>query len=371
MLYLGLRIARYGYSKKNLAKYVIGFTLGNVLVLYPLFFVVFGILSEYKDGADQSVKSAGSVTLDKRSPSPDLVLIAGGPFQMGDSFAEGATDEGPVHTVELSSFFMSRHEVTNGQYRDFLQSALTQGLITVIDGVVYRAGSEISYPYCDTSTSSSSSQIAYNGGVFRARTRGGRYRVNDPAVYVSWYGAAAYCNWLSQQESRKPCYDLETWECDFSKDGYHLPTEAQWEYAARGGLSGKRFPWGDTISHSQVNYLSDSRYRYDTSPTRGYHPTWSDGVTPYTSPVGSFAPNGYDLYDMAGNVWEWCNDWHSSSYYSSSPHTNSTGPTSGISHVIRGGGWSNNADDCRVANRVNLGPVYRNFNLGFRISVSD
>jgi len=367
MLYLGLRIARYGYSKKNLAKYVIGFTLGNVLVLYPLFFVVFGILSEYKDGADQSVKSAGSVTLDKRSPSPDLVLIAGGPFQMGDSFAEGATDEGPVHTVELSSFFMSRHEVTNGQYRDFLQSALTQGLITVIDGVVYRAGSEISYPYCDTSTSSSSSQIAYNGGVFRARTRGGRYRVNDPAVYVSWYGAAAYCNWLSQQESRKPCYDLETWECDFLKNGYHLPTEAQWEYAARGGLSGKRFPWGDTISHSQANYYSSSSYDYDIGPTRGYHSTWNDGIYPYTSPVGSFAPNGYGLYDMAGNVWEWCNDWYSD--YTSDSQTNPTGPSSGEFRVLRGGSWGSYANRCSLTHRNRMTPLSRSVKFGFRLAL--
>lgn len=213
------------------------------------------------------------------------------------------------------------------------------------------------------------------GSVFSVRTKGGRSMVNDPMVRVSWYGAVAYCNWRSHQEGRQPCYNLSTWTCDFSKNGYRLPTEAQWEYAARGGLSGRRFPWGNTITHSQANYYSRSEYSpglsptpYDISPTRGCHPTWDDGIYPYTSPVGSFAPNGYGLYDMTGNVWEWCNDWHDD--YSSSPQTNPTGPTSGTYRVLRGGCWYYGAGYCRVASRGSLGPGVRSDSrVGFRVSL--
>jgi formylglycine-generating enzyme len=310
------------------------------------------------------------VTADDGASGPDMVRIPGGTFQMGDSFSEGDSDERPVHTVTLSSFYMSRCEITNGQYRDFLQSALAEGLITVSGGVVYRAGSGTSYLYCNTSAWNSHSQIAYSGGVFSVRTKGGRSMVNDPMVMVGWYGAAAYCNWRSQQEGRQPCYNLSTWTCDFGKNGYHLPTEVQWEYAARGGLSGKRFPWGNTITHSQANYESDSYFSYDISPTRGYHHTWNDGIYPYTCPVDSFVPNGHGLHNMAGNVWEWCNDWYSDSYYGSSPQINPIGPTSGTYRVLRGGGWGYSAGYCRVANRNHSWPGHwGDDGGGFRVSL--
>jgi len=298
----------------------------------------------------------------------DMAYIPGGTFQMGDSLNEGDSDGRPVHTVTLDPFYMNKYEVTNQQYCDYLNSAKSQGSITVTSGVVYKAGSGTSYPYCDTSTSSSSGQIAYTGGVFSVRSKGGRSMVNDPMVDVSWYGAAAYCNWRSQQGGKEQCYNLATWNCDFSKHGYRLPTEAEWERAARGGLAAKRFPWGDTISHSQANYGSDRdpHYPYDVSPTEGYHPDWDD-VYPYTSPGGSFAANNYDLYDMAGNVEEWCNDWYSSTYYSSSPTNNPSGPAGPLSsRVLRGGSWIYNAHACRVAYRHYGTPGYRDNNSGFR-----
>jgi formylglycine-generating enzyme required for sulfatase activity len=325
-------------------------------------------------------------------PPPEMVLVPGGSFQMGDSFAEGDSVERPVHTVTLDSFYVGKYEVTNSQYCQYLNSALGQGLITVTSGVVYKAGSGTSYPYCGTSTSSTYSQIVYSGGVFSVRTKGGRNMSNDPMVEVSWYGSVAYCNWRSQQEGYQTCYnDFVTWNCDFSKHGYRLPTEAEWEYAARGGLSGKRFPWSDpNITHSQANYHSSSSYSYDISPTRGYHPIWNDGIYPYTSPVGFFdgslrqksdfnwpasqssyqttsGANGYGLYDMAGNVWEWCNDWYSSTYYSSSPPNNPTGPTSGSYYVLRGGCWWYWVIDCRAACRGLSYPYSRYHDIGFRV----
>jgi len=279
-------------------------------------------------------------------PHIDTVLIPGGTFEMGDNFNEGDLDEWPVHAVTIDSFYMGATEVTNGQYCEFLNSAS----IKVIDGVVYSASdSSNSYPFLDTHTGDADSQIDYSSGLFTVRTKGGRNMANDPVVQVSWYGAKKFCDYY----------------------GYRLPTEAEWEYAARGGLSGRRFPWGDTISHRQANYYSRSSYSYDVSPTRGFHAAYNDGIHPYTSGVGDFAPNGYGLYDMAGNVWEWCNDWYLRSYYSTSPSNNPTGPTSGPYRVLRGGCWNDAADACRVAYRSGIIPDARDCNYGFRVALSD
>ena len=171
-------------------------------------------------------------------------------------------------------------------------------------------------------------------------------------VRVSWYGSVAYANWRSAMVGQPMCYNLSTWACDFNMNGYRLPTEAEWEKAARGGVAGHRVPWSDsdTIQHARANYYSSTSYSYDTSPTRGYHPTFAVGNMPYTSPVGYFAPNGYGLYDMAGNVWEWCNDWYRSTYYSTTPypHVNPHGPTRGASRVLRGRPRTGAAEDAPV-----------------------
>ncbi len=188
-------------------------------------------------------------------------------------------------------------------------------------------------------------------------------------VTVSWYGAVAYCNWRSGEEGYESCYDLSTWVCNFSKHGYRLPTDAEWEYAAHGGNHNPyyRFPWSDTISHSQANYNADQSYSYDLSYPNGYHPDYND-VKPYTSPVGSFAPNSYGLYDMAGNVWEWCNDWYDAEYYYESPYDNPTGPgpASGV-RILRGGCWRDDAYHCRVATKLISNPVYHFYMFGFRV----
>ena len=164
-----------------------------------------------------------------------------------------------------------------------------------------------------------------------------------PVVCVSWYDAVAFCNWLSSRAGLEKVYDENTWKADFSKVGFRLPTEAEWEYAARAG--GKK-----------IKYPDDANY-WGTGRDRWWH----------TSPVGSFPPNELGLYDMAGNVWEWCNDWYSANYYKVSPVDNPTGPLSGTFKVLRGGAWDNLPKECRSSRRHPKEPDCTYTSHGFRI----
>jgi sulfatase modifying factor 1 len=303
-------------------------------------------------------------------PDPRTIVISAGEFQMGDTFDESERNELPVHAVHLDAFRIDRYEVTTQQYVNALNWAYAQGgQIAIIDDTVYKYETGTTYPYCDTFGSHLYSKVVWTGSGFTVVPG----RENHPMVIVSWYGAAAYANWRSAMEGRTPCYNLDTWACNFGADGYRLPTEAEWEKAARGLVGGHRFPWSyvDTIHHARANYFSwweDGApvYSYDVSPYEGYHPTFDGGALPFTSPVDWFLSNDYSLHDMAGNVLEWCNDWYLSSYYSVSPYENPQGPPSGSGRVLRGGSWSNDAYYCRVAFRGGASPDSRLWNYGFR-----
>ena len=282
-------------------------------------------------------------------PAPtDMVYIPAGSFQMGDTFlTDGDRNALPVHSVQISAFFMDKFEVSREKWLDVYSWAI---------GHDYSFG---------------------NGGSFKA--------VTHPVHTINWWDAVKWCNARSEKEGLTPCYytteaqtivyrsgnENITNACvNWSANGYRLPTEAEWEKAARGGLNAKRFPWGDTIAHSNANYnAKPGSYAYDVSPTSVYHPDYQSGATPYTSPVGSFAANGYGLYDMSGNLWEWVWDWYDATYYGQPAATqdNPRGPT-GVSsnRVLRGGFWSYYAFYARCADRFVNGPGYAFYNVGFR-----
>ncbi len=273
-----------------------------------------------------------------------MSLIPAGTFQMGDTFNEGQYYELPVHSVYVSAFYMDKYEVTQDLWNRVKAWGATNG-----------------YSY------------EYPGSAKAA---------NHPVQSIDWYDMVKWCNARSQLEGRAPAYytDAALTQVYTTGEiapyvnwngGYRLPTESEWEKAARGGAVGHRFPWSDTdtISESRANYYAASNtYPYDISPTYGYNPAFITGNEPYTSPVGSFPPNGYGLYDMAGNVWEWC--WDYAGTYPGAPQTDPRGPSTGSTRVGRGGNWNFYAVDCRCAYRYGNSPAYTATNIGFRCALA-
>jgi len=272
-----------------------------------------------------------------------MALIPAGSFTMGDTL-DGETDAIPIVTVNVSAFYMDTNLVSYSQWQSVYHWATNNG-----------------YDFDDA---------------------GSGKATNHPVQTVDWYDTVKWCNARSQQAGLTPVYytdtnltqvytngDTDAVYANWAASGYRLPTEAEWEKAARGGLSGYRFPWGganNTISESQANYFGDTNdYSYDLGPN-GYNSIGSiGGVSPATSPVGSFAANGYGLYDMAGNVVEWCWDWYDTPYEGGS---DPRGPASSFydARVLRGGVWNYIALIARCANRSADDPSAAINYVGFR-----
>ena len=270
-------------------------------------------------------------------PSGMVLIPYGGPFTMGDPFG-GRADAKMVTNVLISPFYMDANLVTWAQWQGVYGYATNHGYTFVHPG----AGKGATHP----------------------------------VQTVDWYDVVKWCNARSEQAGKLPVYYTDagltvvyrsgevTPYANWSAKGYRLPTEAEWEKAARGGLAGQRFPWGNLISQTNANYYGNTAsYAYDLGPN-GYNPNGSIGGTfPATSPAGSFASNGYGLYDMAGNVFQWCWDWYGTPYAGGSdPH----GMAVGFGRVLRGGAWNYVANFSQCAFRVFNNPDGTYDYFGFR-----
>ena len=245
----------------------------------------------------------------------EVVVIPAGEFQMGGSDSDAEIDEHPVHTVDVNAFYIHKYEVTNAQYKNFVDA--------------------------NPQWQKNSIPRKFHNGEYLKLWKDNTYppgKENHPVVYVSWYAAMAYAKWA----------------------GRRLPTEAEWEKAARGGLVGAKYPWGDVIDDSIANYGGD----------------FGD-----TKPVGSYSPNDYGLYDMTGNVMEWCLDAYDESFYNHSPSRNpiAGGPLVDIVNnflnvtnprVVRSGCWYNVPMHVRVADRYGTSPDDASGGRGFRCAGS-
>lgn len=268
-----------------------------------------------------------------------------------------------VHRAHVSPFFIQTHEVTNESMRFVLQWALVQNLITVSNQLVLLNRQPYTQLY---EMGRFGAEFSFQNGTFVVREG----RETYPVAWVTWYGAVAYCHFLSLIEGRPSGIDLETWTCDFSSPSYRLPTEGEWERAARAGFEGLRFPWTDvdTIDHSRANYRANPvDIPYDANPYPGYHPIWGVG-NPRSSPVGSFPSNDFGIYDLIGNVWEWCWDW--SDRFARTEQFDPTGPSEGTFRIFRGGSAYTTAERTTTAIRYRSGrPENSIYDVGFRMVI--
>jgi sulfatase modifying factor 1 len=283
----------------------------------------------------------------KADPREGMIYLAGGTFLMGTDDQEGFKDdgEGPIREVTLSPFYIDPCTVTNAQFKQFIDETgyvtdadkfgwsfvfhllVSEEIAKTVQNVVQRtpwwwnvAGASWKHPEGPDSSIED--------------------RMDHPVIHTSWNDAAAYCEWA----------------------GKRLPTEAEWEFAARGGLSQKRYPWGDLLKHEGRHMCNVWQGKFPEKNNQ------SDGYLS-TAPARSFEPNGFGLYNVSGNVWEWCADWFTRDYHRSTASVNPAGPPNGTSRSMRGGSYLCHKSYCnryRVAARSANTPDSSTGNMGFR-----
>jgi len=276
-----------------------------------------------------------------------MIYLSGGEFLMGTNSNEGfpRDGEGPVRTVKLNPFYMDPCTVTNSEFSEFIADT---GYKTEAEQYGW---SFVFSKFVSEQVAKTVTEVVQNApwwwavkGAYWREPEGPDStildRMDHPVVHVSWNDAMAYCQW----------------------SGKRLPTEAEWEYAARGGLVQKRYPWGDRLN-------PDGKHMCNI--WQGTFPEKNTGKDGYlgTAPAKSFPANGYGLYNVSGNVWEWCSDWFSPTYYTDGPCGNPKGPTSGKAKVTRGGSYLCHNSYCnryRVAARSSNTPDSSTGNIGFR-----
>jgi len=314
------------------------------------------LLAACQEPASTAAKPASGVSYSFGSGVPfGMALIPSGSCDRGDWSGEGYSDERPVHTVEVDAFFMDRTEVSWKLWDEVFSWARVHG---------YEFGEDYAF-------------------------HPSRHR-DHPACSVSWYDAVRWCNARSEKEGREPAYwmdegcqqvfrqgevELTSAMVRWHADGYRLPSELEWEWAARGGKVRQHYPWPSPgegfarhLDGNRANYWAsgdpwESESDCGTSPVRHF-----DG---HASTGGKDMVDGYGLYDMAGNVSEWCWDWYLDTWYANpvSGTSNTRGPAAGYGRVLRGGSWISNAKYCRVSARYMSAPSYRCHCYGFRCVV--
>jgi len=281
-------------------------------------------------GLFQLVPDTGKPETDPaRTVFRNEVFVKGGVFRMGS--ATGSSNEKPIHEVWLSDFYMNKYETTVAEFRQFVQASGSKttaereggGWVVVNGDWTQKADANWENPYfVQTDT--------------------------QPVVLVSWHDAVEYANWLSKKDGLHPAYTINGTNviCDFTATGWRLPTEAEWEYAARGGQNSKGYIYAGSNDANTVAWFWDN----------------SGGKT---KPVGTKAANELGLHDLSGNVWEWCWDWFGA--YTGGSQTDPAGASSGVYRVLRGGSWGLDASITRSADRNIRPPGRRHLNLGFRL----